>query len=76
MRKRFEQGRQRLNFSQRITLESDPYFENDDLTLSLKIRSVQELRKHLKVLANTVPDPRDHNSEELWDELFALLKED
>ena len=41
LRKRVEQGRQRLNLSQRITLESDQYFENDDLTLSLKIRSVQ-----------------------------------
>ena len=76
MRKRFEQGRKRLNLSQRITLESDPYFENDDLTLSLKIRSVQELRKHLKVLANTVPDLQKHNSEDLWNELFALLQED
>ena len=76
LRKRFEQGRQRLNLSQRITLESDPYFENDDLTLSLKIRSVQELRKHLKVLANTVPDLQEHNSEALWNDLFALLREE
>ena len=36
LRQRFEQGRQRLNLSPRITLEIDPYFENDDLTLSLK----------------------------------------
>ena len=76
LRKRFEQGRQRLNLSQRITLESDPYFENDDLTLSLKIRSVQELRKHLKDLANGVPDFQEENSEDVWKELFALLQED
>ena len=76
LRKRFEQGLQRLNLSQRITLESDPYFENDDLTLSLKIRSVQELRKHLKVLANTVPDLHEENSEDVWDKLFALQQED
>ena len=76
LRKRFEQGRQRLNFSQRITLESDPYFENDDLTLSLKIHSVQELRKHLKDLANGVPDIQEENSEDVWKELFALLQED
>ena len=76
LRKRFEQGRQRLNLSQRITLESDPYFENDDLTLSLKIRSVQELRKHLKDLANVVPDIQEENSEDVWKELFALLQED
>ena len=76
LRKRFEQGRKRLNLSQRITLESDPDFENDDLTLSLKIRSVQELRKHLKDLANGVPDIQEENSEDVWKELFALLQED
>jgi len=76
LRKRFEQGSQRLNLSPRITLESDPYFENDELTLSLKIRSVQELRKHLKVLATTVPDIQEENSEDVWKELFALLQED
>ena len=76
LRQRFEQGRQRLNLSPRITLESDPYFENDDLTLSFKISSVQELRKHLKVLANTVPDIQEENSEYVWKELFTLLQED
>ena len=76
LRKRFEQGSQRLNLSPRITLEIDPYFENDDLTLSLKIRSVQELRKHLKDLANAVPDIQEENSEDVWKELFALLQED
>ena len=76
LRQRFEQGRQRLNLSPRITLESDPYFENDDLTLSFKISSVQELRKNLKVLANTVPDTQEENSEDIWKELFALLQED
>ncbi|MDG1861372.1 MAG: hypothetical protein P8J49_07250 [SAR324 cluster bacterium] len=76
LRQRFEQGRQRLNLSPRITLEIDPYFENDDLTLSFKISSVQELRKNLKVLANTVPDIQEENSEDIWKELFALLQED
>jgi hypothetical protein len=76
LRQRFEQGRQRLNLSPRITLESDPYFENDDLTLSFKISSVQELRKNLKVLANTVPDIQEENSEDVWKELFTLLQED
>ena len=76
LRQGFEQGRQRLNLSPRITLESDPYFENDDLTLSFKISSVQELRKNLKVLANTVPDIQEENSEDIWKELFALLQED
>jgi uncharacterized protein with von Willebrand factor type A (vWA) domain len=76
LRQRFEQGRQGLNLSPRITLESDPYFENDDLTLSFKISSVQELRKNLKVLANTLPDIQEENSEDVWKELFALLQED
>ena len=76
LRQRFEQGRQRLNLAQRITLESDPYFENDDLTLSLKIRSVQELRKHLKDLEKTIPNLQGDNSEDLWEELFALMQEE
>ncbi len=76
LRQRFEQGRQRLNLSPRITLESDPYFENDDLTLSLKIRSVQELRKHLKDLEETIQNLQGNNSENLWEELFALMQEE
>ena len=76
LRQRFEQGRQRLNLSPRITLESDPYFENNDLTLSLKIRSVQELRKHLKDLEKTIPNLQGDNSEDLWEELFALMQEE
>jgi len=76
LRQRFEQGRQRLNLAPRITLEIDPYFENDDLTLSLKIRSVQELRKHLKDLEKTIPNLQGDNSEDLWEELFALMQEE
>ena len=76
LRQRFEQGRQRLNLSPRITLESDTYVENDDLTLTFKISSVQELRRHLKVLANTVPDIQEENSENVGNELFTLLQED
>jgi hypothetical protein len=75
LRQRFEQVRQRLSLAPRMTLENNPFFETDDLTLSLKIRSVQELRKHLKVLANAVPDFQGDNSEELWEELFTLLQE-
>ena len=76
LRQRFEQGRQRLNLAPRITLEIDPYFENDDLTLSLKIRSVQELRKHLKDLEKTIPNLQGDNSEDIWEELFALMQEE
>ncbi|MBC8258597.1 MAG: hypothetical protein H8E38_06235 [SAR324 cluster bacterium] len=75
MRKRFEQRLQRLNLAPRITLESDPYFENDDLTLSLKIRSVQELRKHLKLLGGTLADLDADKSADLWEELFAVISE-
>jgi len=76
LRQRFEHGRQRLNLAPRITLVIDSYFENDDLTLSLKIRSVQELRKHLKDLEKTIPNLQGDNSEDLWEELFALIQEE
>ena len=73
LRKRFEQGRQRLNLAPRITLESDPYFENDELTLNLKIRSVQELREHLRTLSNTANSEIPINA---WNDLFAVLGEE
>ena len=75
LRQRFEQLRQRLSLAPRMTLESDPFFENEDLTLGLEFRSVQELRKHLKVLSNTVTNIQEDNSEDLWEELFALMQE-
>ena len=70
LQRKFNQGRKSLKLAPRITLESDPYFENDDLTLTLKIRSVEELRGHLESLRNP------ENSEKvgvLWKDLFALL---
>jgi hypothetical protein len=76
LRQRFEQGRQLLKLAPRISLESQEFFENDDLTLTLKIRSYEELLKHLKYLENGEPDLNPENSEELWKNLFAVLQED
>ena len=76
LRQRFEQGRQRLKLTPRMSLESEAFFENDDLTLTLKIRSYEELLKHLKYLENGEPDLNPENSEELWKNLFAVLQED
>jgi len=70
LQRKFNQGRKRLKLAPRITLESDPYFENDDLTLTLKIRSVEELRGHLESLRN--PE-NSEKVEVLWKDLFALL---
>tara|TARA_B100001079_G_scaffold72192_1_gene61885 strand:+ start:288 stop:1304 length:1017 start_codon:yes stop_codon:yes gene_type:complete len=70
LQRKFNQGRKSLKLAPRITLESDPYFENDDLTLTLKIRSVEELRGHLESLRN--PE-NSEKVEVLWKDLFALL---
>ena len=70
LQRKFNQRRKRLKLAPRITLESDPYFENDDLTLTLKIRSVEELREHLESLRN--PE-NSEKVEVLWKDLFALL---
>ena len=70
LQRKFNQGRKSLKLVPRITLESDPYFENDDLTLTLKIRSVEELRGHLESLRN--PE-NSEKVEVLWKDLFALL---
>jgi len=76
LRQKFKQGRKRLKLAPRMTLESDQFFENDDLTLTLKIRSFEELRKHLKYLGSGATELTTENTEELWNDLFAVLQED
>lgn len=76
MRQRFEQGRQRLKLAPRMSLESEAFFENDDLTLTLKIRSYEELQKYLKSLEHGVPELSAEKSQEIWNDLFAVLQED
>ena len=76
LRKRFEQARQHLKLDPRISLESDPFFENDDLTIILKVRSYKELRDHLKYLENGTTEVMTENLEKLWNDLFAVLQED
>lgn len=73
MRKRFDQKRKSLKLPQRIMLESDQYFENDELALTIKIHSVDELRVHLRNLSNTVNSEKRINA---WNDLFALLSEE
>ena len=73
MQKKFEQAHKRLKLPHPIKLESDQYFENDQLALKIKFRSVDELREHLMNLSDTV------NSENLinaWNDLFAILSEE
>ena len=73
MRKKFDQTCKNLKLPERLTLESDQYFENDELALKIKFRSVDELREHLMNLSDTV------NSENLinaWNDLFAILREE
>ena len=73
MRKRFDLMSKNLKLPERMILESDQYFENDELTLKIKFRSVDELREHLMNLSDIV------NSENLinaWNDLFAILREE
>ncbi|MDE0792016.1 MAG: ParB/Srx family N-terminal domain-containing protein [SAR324 cluster bacterium] len=76
LRQRFEQGRQRLKLTPRMSLESEAFFENDDLTLTLKIRSYEELLRHLKYLEHGAHEFTAEKSEELWNDLFAVLLEE
>jgi hypothetical protein len=59
-----------------MSLESEAFFENDDLTLTLKIRSSEELQKHLKYLEQGSAELSAEKSAELWNDLFAVLQED
>ena len=73
MHKRFDQTCKSLKLPDRLTLESDQYFENDELALKMKFNSVDELREHLMNLSDIV------NSENLintWNDLFEILREE
>ena len=73
MSKRFDQTCKSLKLPDRLTLESDQYFENDELALKMKFNSVDELREHLMNLSEIV------NSENLintWNDLFEILREE
>ena len=76
LQQKFEQAKQSLKLAPRMMLESDQFFENDDLTLTLKIRNFDELQHHLKNLVNGVPELTKENTEELWNDLFAVLQEE
>ena len=73
MQKKFEQVHKRLKLPHRIKLESDQYFENDELALKMKVRSVDELREQLMNLSNTVNSKNLINA---WNDLFAILREE
>ena len=73
MRKRFDQTCKSLKLPERLTLESDQYFENDELALKIKFRSVDELREHLMNLSDTVNSENQINT---WNDLFAILREE
>ncbi len=73
MLKRFDQTTKRLKLPKQMTLESDQYFEKNELTLKFEFSSLVELREHLMNLSDTV------NSEDLikvWNDLFAILHEE
>jgi hypothetical protein len=56
-----------------MMLECDQYFENEELFLTLKIRSTDELREHLRNLSETLNSENRINA---WNDLFAVLREE
>ena len=73
MRKRFDKKYKSLRLPERVTLERDQYFENDELALKMKFYSVDELRNHLNNLSNSVNSVNLNN---IWNDLFAILREE
>ena len=73
MRKRFDQKSKTLKLHEGMNLESDQYFEKDELALKIKFRSVEELRDHLMNLSYSVNKVNLINA---WDDLFAILREE
>ena len=73
MRKRFDQKKKRLKLSEGITLESDQYFEKDELALKIKFHSADELRYHLMNLLNSA---NSENLVNVWNDMFSILNEE
>ena len=73
MRKRFDNSCKSLKLPEHMILESDQYFENDELALVMKFRSVDELRDHLMNLSETVNSKNLINA---WNDLFTILREE
>ena len=71
MRKRFDQNIKILKLHNGMKLECDHYFENDELALKIKFRSVDELRDHLMNLSNSV---NSVNLINVWTDLLAILR--
>jgi len=76
LRQKFDLRKKHLKFENRISLESDPFFEDEDLTLIIKFGSYEELQTHLKYLKNGNSKISKENLEELWKDLFRVFQED
>ena len=71
MRKRFDQNIKILKLHKGMNLECDQYFENDELALKIKFRSMDELRDHLVNLSDSVNSLNLINA---WTDLFDILR--
>ena len=71
MRKRFDQNIKILKLHKGMNLECDQYFENDELALKIKFRSIDELRDHLVNLSDSVNSLNLINA---WTDLFDILR--
>ena len=71
--KRFDKKYKSLRLPERVTLERDQYFEKDELAIKMKFYSVDELRNHLNNLSNSVNSVNLNN---IWNDLFAILREE
>jgi len=75
LKKKFVKRLDRLELPKRISLECDPFFEDEDFILTLKMNSFQELRNHIKFLYKMVSKKTNLNKEKFWKDLFALMDE-
>jgi len=73
-RKKFDQRRENLNLPQRISLDCDKFFEDEDMILKLKFSNVNELKKHLRDLEVISSEKDNADKGNLWEELFSLFR--
>ena len=74
LREKFALKHKNLNLPERITLDCDNFFEDENLILTMEFASLKELKEHLKFLELISNGRENFNKTSVWEDLFSLLR--
>jgi len=74
LRKKFIQTRESLNLPEKISLEYDNSFEEENMVIKLEFSNLDELKNHIKFLEIKSTEKGYSGKGFLWERLFSLLR--